>query len=399
LTCLHTLEIGGSQINAIEIGAAVAKLGHEVIIYGPDGELRQTVADLGLEFLPARPKLARLSPRGAATLTRIARRREVDVIHGYEWGPTMDAAFGPHLALGVPVVTTVLSPTVPDFLPRHLTLIVGTVELAETERRRWSRVHLIEPPVDTDANAPVEDRRAVRARFGLRDDELAVVTVARLAPALKREGILAAVDAMGAIGASHRLRLIVVGDGPSRQEIQDRADKVNADQGAELVTLTGAMFDPRDAYAAADVVLGMGGSALRGMAFAKPLVVQGERGFWELLTPQSLPTFLNQGWYGLGDGSDGAPRLAAILAELARNPARHAELGALGRGVVLERFSLTAAGLRQAEIYAEVAAARPGLPRRAAALVNPAAHYAKFRASTIKRALRGRVTAARSARS
>jgi hypothetical protein len=67
--------------------------------------------------------------------------------------------------------------------------------------------------------------------------------------------------------------------------------------------------------------------------------------------------------------------------------------------VVLERFSLTAAALRQAEIYAEVATARPSAPRRAAALVNPAAHYAKFRASTIKRALSGRIAATGSARS
>ena len=38
------------------------------------------------------------------------------------------------------------------------------------------------------------------------------------------------------------------------------------------------------------------------MAFAKPLVVVGERGFSRVLDEDTLPTFLHQGWYGLGDG-------------------------------------------------------------------------------------------------
>ncbi len=80
--------------------------------------------------------------------------------------------------------------------------------------------------------------------------------------------------------------------------------------------MTGQMTDPRDAYAAADIMLGMGGSALRAMAFAKPLVVQGERGYWRLLTPESLDFFLDKGWYWLGDGSDGAPLLEQILVDL-----------------------------------------------------------------------------------
>ena len=54
--------------------------------------------------------------------------------------------------------------------------------------------------------------------------------------------------------------------------------------GRQVVLLTGEIADPRSAYAAADVVVGQGGSALRGMAFGKPLIVVGEEGFSELLT-------------------------------------------------------------------------------------------------------------------
>ncbi|MCJ1698599.1 glycosyltransferase family 4 protein [Rathayibacter festucae] len=392
LTCLHTMEVGGSQINGIELAGRMAALGHEAVVYGPDGDLRPLVAELGLDWEEAPEKGPRLSFRSMARLRRIVRERRIDLIHAYEWAPTMDAAFGPHLIDGVPVVTTVLSPEVPDFVPAAFPMVVGVVELLEEESRRRPTLHLIEPPVDTELNAPVADaaRTAeLRERFDVQDGEIAVVTVARLVVDLKREGILAAIEAVGAIGDEHRLRLIVVGDGPVRGELQAAADRVNAGRSRELVTLTGQMLDPRDAYAVADIVLGMGSSALRGMAFAKPLVVQGEKAFWRLLTPESLPFFLDGGWYSLGDGVDGPGRLAGILAPLAADAELRERLGALGREVVVERFSLAAAARTQAAIYAEAVAARSTLPRRLRALAHPAVRYAAYRLHPLKRRVLG----------
>jgi glycosyltransferase involved in cell wall biosynthesis len=370
----------------------MAALGHEAVVYGPDGDLRPLVAELGLDWEEAPEKGPRLSVRSMARLRRIVRERRIDLIHAYEWAPTMDAAFGPHLIDGVPVVTTVLSPEVPDFVPAAFPMIVGVVELLEEESRRRPVLHLIEPPVDTELNAPVADavRTAdLRARFDVQDGEIAVVTVARLVVDLKREGILAAIEAVGMIGDEHRLRLIVVGDGPVHGELQAAADRVNAGRSRELVTLTGQMLDPRDAYAVADIVLGMGSSALRGMAFAKPLVVQGEKAFWRLLTPESLPFFLDGGWYSLGDGVDGPGRLAGILAPMAADAELRERLGALGREVVVERFSLAAAARTQAAIYAEAVAARSTLPRRLRALAHPAVRYAAYRLHPLKRRVLG----------
>ena len=104
----------------------------------------------------------------------------------------------------------------------------------------------------------------------------------------------------------------------------------------------GEMREPRPAYAAADIVIGQGGSALRGMAFAKPLVVIGEEGFSELLTPESAPTFLRQGWYGLGPGSrgKGVPALRVALERLVGSPNMRRELGLFGRQLAERNSSL-----------------------------------------------------------
>ena len=109
------------------------------------------------------------------------------------------------------------------------------------------------------------------------------------------------------------------------------------------------MADPRPAYAAADIVIGMGGSALRGLAFAKPLIVVGEDGFSELLTPDNVSTFLSQGWYGRGPGSMGAGSSAmrAALQKLIDDPDLRKNLSASSRQLVLDRFSLKGAAQLQ----------------------------------------------------
>ena len=161
------------------------------------------------------------------------------------------------------------------------------------------------------------------------------------------------------------LQLAVVGDGPARQQVEERAAKANATarppgggaDWSEERPAAGLRRSRRDAWVWA-------ARCLRGLAFGKPLVVQGEGGFWQLLTPQSAPTFLDQGWYGLADDvPGGAGRLAAILAKLLADPELRLTLGRYGRQLVVERFSLERAAAVQEEVY--LAALDPARRRQA----------------------------------
>ena len=362
LISVFRLSMGGTHINAIEIGSLIKQRGHDVIVYAPDGPLRERVAELGLEYVPAgTPLPGRPTVADARRLNALVRERQIDLIHAYEWLPTVQAACGPHLRMGTPVLSTVYSVEVPPFIPRDLPMIVGYTRELDLERRRGrGRVYTVVCPVDTEANAPVGDSSPARKRFGLRDDDLAAVVVSRLSRDLKREGLLSAIAAVRLVNPALNLRLLIVGDGFCREELQDAANAMNAHVGREAVTLTGQLMDPRHAYAAADIVLGMGTSAQKGMAFAKPVVIQGERGYWETLTPESMPKFLYHNFYGLGDGSDGAPRLAAIIGELARDRSRWPQLGEFGRKTALAVFSNEAAADRVMEICEDVVACPRG---------------------------------------
>jgi glycosyltransferase involved in cell wall biosynthesis len=142
---------------------------------------------------------------------------------------------------------------------------------------------------------------------------------------------------------------VLVGDGERRRELQQLADSTNAELGRPAVILTGELLDPRPAYAAADLVVGMGSSALRAMAFGKPVVIAGERGFSAKFTPESANCFYYKGMYGLGNGSPDNSQLIAEIRELAEHPDLRSALGEFSRQFVVKHFALEVASARLAK--------------------------------------------------
>lgn len=356
----HAMELGGSQLNAVELAAATRDRGHDVLVVGEDGPLVSTVESLGLERIPLAGGESRRRPSTvvARQLVQLVRRRRVDLVHGYEWPPGVEAYFGPRLLLGTPAVCTVMSMSVAPFLPRNLPLVVGTADIRDRAVGDGFRgVTLIEPPVDVFANHPDHEPGGFRGTYRLAAGVPLIVAVCRLVPELKLEGLLAATSAVAELNAAGTpCQLAIVGDGPSRGALETAVAAANSVAGGPVAALTGQLADPRCAYAAADVILGMGGSALRGMAFGKPLVVQGEHGYWKLLTPDGAAEFLAQGWYGIGSGVDGAPVLAGILRALLADPDQRAKLGRYARELVVDRFSLEHAAGTQEAVYRQALA-------------------------------------------
>ena len=80
----HDLNMGGSQTNAIELAAAVSRLGHECVVFGRRGTLCARIEELGLEFIesPTRAGARHRAWRGPCR--RSCDERGIDVIHGYE---------------------------------------------------------------------------------------------------------------------------------------------------------------------------------------------------------------------------------------------------------------------------------------------------------------------------
>jgi glycosyltransferase involved in cell wall biosynthesis len=353
LTFAHRLEVGGTQVNAVELAAQLRdRHGHQVSIFATPGPMQQLAAEKRLTLHPAPDATAHPSLARARALQRVIAAEHVEVLHIWDWPQFVDGYFGACIVAGVPTVVTSMAMVVNRELPRHLHTTFGTPELAQQARRAGRRASTLLPPVDTELNSPAfaggaEFRRAL----GFDENDIVIATVSRLVAWMKAESLRDTIAAVRELGRQYPLRFVIVGDGTSRNELERLAAEANADLGRQAIILTGALIDPRPAYAAADVVVGMGGSALRGLAFGKALIVVGERGFSQVFSPATADDFLFQGLYGLGDepaagpgNGAGAARLTGHLRELLSRRDELGALGRFGREFVVRHYALDVVG-------------------------------------------------------
>ncbi|WP_457031672.1 glycosyltransferase family 4 protein [Kitasatospora sp. P5_F3] len=366
LVHLNNLALGGAQLNAVDIARTLRDRGHHPVLFaqGVDGPapLVELAAGHGLELVveggpdtPVRVVRQRLN--------QLAEQHGSQLLHAWEVRAARNSFFGPGRLGRLPVITTFYGIRMLRGLPRHQPLVLGLGALLGEGRAFGHRdVRLIEPPVNTVTDAPgVVDGGAFRREHGIGEGELLLAIVTRLVPDLEKDaGALLTVEAVRRL-ADPRVRLAVVGAGPSLEPLRAAAAAANAELGRQAVLVPGQLADPRPAYQAADVVLGMGGSALRGLAFGKPVVVHGAAGYTAPHEPGPLvEPHASRCMYGFGDGSGSPELLAEQLRPLLDDPARRAALGDWGRDWVVGRFSLESVATAFEDLYREVVTTPPG---------------------------------------
>lgn len=365
----HKLEVGGTQTNAIDLAVGLRDLhGFEVLLFATPGPMVRAARDKGLRYFPAPDSYVHPSPKRMSALRELVRREKPDLVHAWDWWQCLEAYYAVHLPMRVPLVATDMMMELTRVLPKSVPTTFGTPELVDKARAAGRRkVEVLVPPVDVNFNTPdAVDVRQFCQRYGLRDREIKLVTVSRLAKYMKAESLVRTIEAVSTLGRDFPLRFVLVGEGAARAELERLAAKANEQLGRTAITLTGAFLDPRPAYAASDIVIGMGGSALRGMSFGKPVIVVGERGYAALLSSDTAKAFYYRGIYGRGDCNAGNEPLVMAIRALAESPAEMSQLGRFARAFVVERYSLESVCARLARFLQEATGQLP--PFRVTAL-------------------------------
>lgn len=360
LVFAHQLEIGGTQTNAIDLAAALRdRHGFDVVLFATPGPAVSIIEQKRLRYVAAPDGLVHPSPARVRALRDVVRSERPDVIHAWDWWQCLDAYYVEHLLRRIPLVVSDMNMTLTRILPKRLPTTFGTPELVDLARNcGWTRAQLLLPPVDVGLNNPTAvEPEPFRAKWQIDARTVTLVSVSRLDLFMKAESLHRTVAAVRTLGRELPLRFLIVGDGEGRGELERAAQQANSELGRTAVVLTGAMLDPRPAYAAADIVVGMGGSAIRGMAFAKPVVVVGERGFSAPLNDETAEYFYYKGIYGSGTNAPGNQAHVSDLRRLASRRERFPALGAFARDFVVRHFGIDAGALRLAEICREAAAA------------------------------------------
>lgn len=159
--------------------------------------------------------IATEGPLGLSAL-RAARRLAIPVVSGFH---TNFQQYTGHYGFGL--LTRAMTNYLRWFHNRtQLTLVPSIGQQVELQRRGFERLALLARGVDSQLFHPRRRSDALRESWGLGADDLAVVHVGRLA-AEKNLGLLVkAFHALQRAQPQRRMRLILVGDGPLRSNLQ-----------------------------------------------------------------------------------------------------------------------------------------------------------------------------------
>ncbi|HEV8584847.1 MAG TPA: glycosyltransferase [Methylomirabilota bacterium] len=200
------------------------------------------------------------------------------------------------------------------------------------------------PTAELRAAAP--SRAIARDRLGLPADAFVVAGLGRLVPVKGFDLLVTALRELAA--AVPAARVVLVGDGPDREALEERARTLGV---GDRLLVTGATPDITIALAAADVLAapsrneGMGRALVEAMALGLP-VVGAEVG--------GIPVVVADGETGRLVPTGDPAALAQALIELGRDEALRAKWGAAA-AVRAEAFSTDVAHAAMRAIYDELA--------------------------------------------
>ncbi|SIR96426.1 Glycosyltransferase involved in cell wall bisynthesis [Aquipseudomonas alcaligenes] len=159
--------------------------------------------------------IATEGPLGLSAL-RAARRLGIPVVSGFH---TNFQQYSDHYGFGL--LTRLLTGYLRWFHNRsRLTLVPSPSQRLELQRRGFERLELLARGVDGQLFHPARRSAALRAEWGLGEDEIAVLHVGRLAAEKNLQLLTRTFRQLQRDLPQQRLRLVLVGDGPLRAQLQ-----------------------------------------------------------------------------------------------------------------------------------------------------------------------------------
>jgi glycosyltransferase involved in cell wall biosynthesis len=334
-----------------------------------DGAVGRDIAAAGFEVVVLGHRKKGWGIRIVRDLARLIRAKEIAIVHGSSYHPSLFARVAGLLARA-PILVSHEHTVFPRRRPKrclysHLLGRVTDAHIAVSRAVRdqvvsWyrldpGRVRVIPNGVDTERFRPGLSRAEAKRRLGLEAEALTLVTTGRLDP---ENGHRFLFEAVAPIWRERGLRLLVVGTGRGETDVKAAAEACGL---AAATTFTGLRRDIPEILAAADIYVapmlqtGFSNAVIEAMAMACPVVVTDTAGNLEAVTDGADALVVPQG---------NVEALRGAVTRLADDPAVRERLGRAARRTVLERFTTDryVGGIQG--WYEELVAAKPGAWRQ-----------------------------------
>jgi glycosyltransferase involved in cell wall biosynthesis len=232
---------------------------------------------------------------------------------------------------------------------------IVTVSLAfERQLRRHGvsseRISVLHNAIDPELMDRLPDSAALRAALGISAEDRIVLTVGRLSREKAHTDLVLAMSRLREISPQISARLIVVGEGPERERIQQIARECGV---SDQMILTGFVRDPRPYYSIADVAVlsslteGSPNALLEAMAARVPVVATNVGGIPEIVEDRQSALLV-------------PPRqpaaLASAIASVFADPASASDRAVIARSLIEAWHSPQARVGQLSELYRQAVA-------------------------------------------
>jgi L-malate glycosyltransferase len=329
----------GGQSQALEALRGLLRRGHEAqLLSVAGGALAMRARDAGVPVIEIDSQSKRW--RAAGALRRLLRDTPPDVVHANE-SHALTAAWLARAhrrttlvaarRLAYPIQRNPVSRArfgsahrifaISDFVARS---VIASGLPAE-------RVIVVREGIEIPPPLTAAERSAARRIWNLADDEIALGCVGYLLPEKGQEFLVCALPAICA--AAPRLRLILAGDGPLRDHLEELAAKLNV---RDRIVFAGFVERIADVYAALDAFVfpslaePSGTSLLAAMARGLPVAAVARGG---------VPEYAEDNVNGLLISEPAPQAIAAAVNRLLADAELRRRLGARARADISERYA------------------------------------------------------------
>lgn len=366
---------GGAEAMVFRLSEDLRRRSYEVVPVGPrrgTGWLGDLYRNAGLSMEPFWLDRPPLDPRGIWRLVEIFRAHKVDVVHSHDFTMAVYGCAAARVA-GLPhVITMHGGVNVCAVLRRRIALRWAmrnsehTVMVSKATARQYAS-ELGRPEnefivVPNGVPVRVGDAEAVRAEFGVHDDELVILAVGNLE---RHKGHSVLIDALALLdqrGVPPRWRLIIAGGrgGPEHQPLLEQIRRHRLEQRVQIATGRSDIPDLlalSDIYAMPSLIEGLPMALLEAMVADKPIVASITAGIPEAIVDQRDGLLVPP-----GDVNALAGALASLLTNASLRQRLALAAGARGRA----EFTSDVMTNRYTDIYQNALAKRSGRAKGAA---------------------------------
>lgn len=358
---IPNLLIGGGERVVVDLSKDLKRRGDDVLVvslyegHGTHLEQELRASGVSVEFLGKRRGP---DPRMLFRIRRVISQFRPDVIHThlYTLRYVWPAIAGTKGAVRMHTVHSVAEREVTPLgsVVQRLAFVFGRVqavaiseEVARTVERRYGiKPTVIMNGIDTEKFVPMsaDARAAWRREHGLEQDAVLFVSVARLSPEKNIAGVLEAFSSL--VPRCPRARLLVVGDGPLRDELDAGARRLGCWQQCKFL---GRRSDVERIVGASDASvmfsLYEGGplSVVEAMACGMPVIAS---------DVGAVRDMISDGSSGIVIPKNDRDALRRAMEALYNDQLGRSRIGSAARARALRALSVTAMGGAYRDLYA-----------------------------------------------